>query len=134
MLRSCAVKGSFLIDKDAFPKKAVSVTCAVENRPLHLLNPRNGEREYLRWVPPGEPIRYLGVQITSDLNWDPHYKFSLGKLDPLLRQVKLGRKLGLAWDVFLLAATSKVMGLISYHTTVAPFGAASLTVPRHDHS
>ena len=30
-------------------------------------------------------------------------------------------KLGLAWDVFVQAASAKVLGLVSYHATVVPF-------------
>ena len=93
----------------------------VLNRPLHLINPRTGQREYLVWVPPDKPVRYLGIHLTATLDWGPEYQVVLSKLDPLLRQVKTGRKLGLAWDVFVQAAMTKVMGMISYHTAVVPF-------------
>ena len=42
---------------------------AVSNRPLHLVNPRTGEREYVQWVPPEKPVRYLGIHITATLDW-----------------------------------------------------------------
>jgi hypothetical protein len=96
----------------------------VLNRPLHLVNPRTGEREYLQWVPPEKPVRYLGIHITATLDWGPEYQVLLNKLNPLLRQIKAGRKLGLAWDVFVQAAATKVFGLVTYHTAVVPFGPA----------
>jgi hypothetical protein len=96
----------------------------VFNRPLHLVNPRTGEREYLQWVSPEKPVRYLGIHITATLDWGPEYQALLHKLNPLLRQIKAGRKLGLAWDVFVQAAATKVFGLVTYHTAVVPFGPA----------
>ncbi len=92
----------------------------VSHRPLHLVNPRTGLREYLQWVPPDKPVRYLGVHITATLDWGPEYQVVLNKLQPLLRQIKLGKKLGLAWDVFVQAATTKVMGMVTYHTSENP--------------
>ncbi len=88
---------------------------------IHLINPRTGRREYLQWVPPDTPVRYLGIHLTATLDWGPEYQAVLSNLSPLLRQVKAGRKLGLAWDVFVQAAMTKVMGMISYHTAVVPF-------------
>ena len=41
----------------------------VSHRPLHLVNPRTGLREYLQWVPPDKPVRYLGIHITATLDW-----------------------------------------------------------------
>jgi hypothetical protein len=76
----------------------------VFHRPLHLINPRTGQREYLQWVPPDKPVRYLGIHITATLDWGPEYQVVLRKLDPLLRQIKTGRKLGMAWDVLVLAS------------------------------
>ena len=94
----------------------------VSNRPLHLVNPRTGEREYLQWIPPEKPVRYLGIHITATLDWGPEHQVLLSKLNPLLRQIAAGRKLGLAWDVFVQAAATKVFGLVTYHTAVVPFG------------
>ena len=71
----------------------------VLHRPLHLLNPRTGMREYLQWVPPEQPVRYLGIHITATLDWGPEYQVVLDKLKPLLRQIKAAKKLGLAWDI-----------------------------------
>jgi hypothetical protein len=55
---------------------------------------------------------------TLDWGPSPEYQVVLRKLSPLrvLRQVKAGRKFGLAWDVFVQAAATKVMGMITYHT------------------
>ena len=41
----------------------------VLHRPLHLVNPRTGLREYLQWVPPDKPVRYLGIHLTATLDW-----------------------------------------------------------------
>jgi hypothetical protein len=101
--------------------KGVSITCDVLNRPLHLVNPKTGEGEYLKWVEPTESFRYLGIQISASLNWDAEYRYLLDQLNPILRQIKLGRKLGLAWDVLVQAASARVMGLVSYHATIVPF-------------
>ncbi len=43
-------------------------------------------------------------------------------MNPLLRQIRAGKKLGIAWDVFVQAAAAKVMGKVTYHTAVVPFG------------
>ena len=94
----------------------------VLHRPLHLINPRTGEREYLKWVPPDQPIKYLGILLTATLDWTAEYESLVGQLDPLLRQVRAGKKLGIAWDVFVQAAAAKVMGKVTYHTAVVPFG------------
>ena len=64
---------------------------------------------------------------TLDWGPSPEYQVVLRKLSPLrvLRQVKAGRKFGLAWDVFVQAAATKVMGMITYHTgrgRRVPFG------------
>ncbi len=69
-------------------------------------------------------MRYLGIHITATLDWGPEYQVLLNKLNPLLRQIKAGRRLGLAWDVFVQAASTKVLGLVTYHTAVVPFGPA----------
>ena len=94
----------------------------VLHRPLHLVNPRTGEREYLKWVPSDQPIKYLGIYLTATLDWTPEYESLMGQLNPLLRQIRAGKKLGLAWDVFVQAAAAKVMGKVTYHTAVVPFG------------
>jgi len=94
----------------------------VFHRPLHLINPHTGEREYLRWVPSDQPIKYLGIQLTATLDWTAEYESVLSQLNPLLRQVRAGKRLGLAWDVFVQAASAKVMGKVTYHTAVVPFG------------
>ncbi len=39
----------------------------------------------------------------------------------LTRQIKAGRKIGLAWDVFLTVVSAKVQGLTDYHSGVVPF-------------
>ncbi len=88
----------------------------VLNRPLHLVNPRTGLREYLHWVPPEKPVRYLGIHITATLDWGPEYQVLLDKPNPLLRQIKAARRLGLAYDIFVQAAATKVMGMVTYHT------------------
>ena len=82
----------------------------VLHRPLHLINPRTGQREYLVWVPPDKPVRYLGIHLTATLDWGPEYQVVLSKLNPLLRQIKAGRKLGLAWDVLVQAASTVPYG------------------------
>ena len=56
----------------------------VLHRPLHLTNPRTGQREYLVWVPPDKPVRYLGIHLTATLDWGPEYQVVLSKLNPLL--------------------------------------------------
>ena len=94
----------------------------VLHRPLHLINPHTGEREYLKWVPSDQPIKYLGIQLTATLDWTAEYESVMGQLNPLLRQVRAGKRLGLAWDVFVQAAAAKVMGKVTYHTAVVPFG------------
>ena len=99
----------------------ISIAYKVLHRPLHLVNPKSGGREYLKWVEPTASFRYLGIQLSASLNWDAEYKYLLDQLNPILRQIKLGRKLGLAWDVFVQAASAKVLGLVSYHVTVVPF-------------
>jgi hypothetical protein len=99
----------------------ISIAYKVLHRPLHLVNPKSGGREYLKWVEPTASFRYLGIQLSASLNWDAEYKYLLDQLNPILRQIKLGRKLGLAWDVFMQAASAKVLGLVSYHVTVVPF-------------
>ena len=58
----------------------------------------------------------------STLDWTAEYESLVGQLNPLLRQVKAGKKLGIAWDVFVQAAAAKVMGKVTYHTAVVPFG------------
>ncbi len=89
---------------------AQSLIHHVVHRPLHLVNPRTGEREYLQWVPPEKPVRYLGIHIsTATLDWGPECQVLLNKLNPLLRQIKAGRKLGLAWDVFVQAAATAAL-------------------------
>ena len=94
----------------------------VLHRPLHLINPHTGEREYLKWVASDQPIKYLGIQLTATLDWTAEYESVMGQLNPLLRQVRAGKRLGLAWDVFVQAAAAKVMGKVTYHTAVVPFG------------
>jgi hypothetical protein len=63
----------------------------VLHRPLHLIKPRTGEREYLKWIPPGQPIKYLGILLTATLDWTAEYEPLVGhwQLSPLrlLRQV-----------------------------------------------
>ena len=105
-----------------WPALALRLTDKVLNRPLHLVNPCTGLREYLQWVPPDKPVRYLGIHITATLDWGPEYQVVLDKLNPLLRQIKAAKRLGLASDIFVQAATTKVMGMVTYHTAVVPFG------------
>ena len=59
--------------------------------------------------------------LTANLCWDFEYHYLLDKLNPLIRQVKAARKIGLAWDVFVAAVDSKVVGLTNYHMGVVPF-------------
>jgi hypothetical protein len=68
--------------------------------------------------------RRFTAKVPATLDWGPEYQVLLNKLNPLLRQIKAGRKLGLAWDVFVQAAATKVFGLVTYHTAVVPFGPA----------
>jgi hypothetical protein len=67
----------------------IPITYAVSNRPLHLVNPKTGGREYLKWVEPTASFRYLGIQLSASLNWDAEYKYLLDQLNPILRQIKL---------------------------------------------
>jgi hypothetical protein len=43
----------------AFP--GIAIRLQVRNCPLHVVNARTGRREYLTYVPPTEPLKYLGI-------------------------------------------------------------------------
>jgi hypothetical protein len=108
--------------------KFANVRVTVTDRPLFLMNPKTGQREYLKWISKDKPFKYLGVQLTAGLCWDFEYQYLLDKLNPLIRQVKAARKIGLAWDVFVAAVNSKIVGLTNYHMGVVPFSRAQSTV------
>ena len=98
----------------------------VANRPLHVLNPRTGKREYLTYVPPHRPMRYLGIPVCANMDWNPALLSLKAKLAPKLSKVKLGKKLGLPNDVFILAASTHVMGIINYYAPPVPYSSTQL--------
>jgi hypothetical protein len=108
--------------------KFASVMATVKDRPLFLLNPKTGQREYLQWISKDEPFKYLGIKLTASLNFDFEYQYLLDKLNPLIRQVKAARKIDLAWDVFVAAVNTKIVGLTNYHMGVVPFSRAQSTI------
>jgi hypothetical protein len=81
----------------AFPSLAIQLT--VRNCPLHVVNARTGRREYLTYAPPTEPMKYLGIPVCANLDWEPAHRALLAKLRPKLGRVKLGKRLGLPEDV-----------------------------------
>ena len=83
----------------AFP--GVAIRLEVHNCPLHAVNARTGHREYLTYVPPTEPMKYLGIPLCANLDWEPAHRALLAKLRPKLGRVKLGKRLGLPEDVFI---------------------------------
>jgi hypothetical protein len=38
---------------------------------LSIVDPKSGEKGYLEYVAPDQPIRYLGYLICATLNWKP---------------------------------------------------------------
>jgi hypothetical protein len=68
-----------------WPKTQLAVVWGLLHRPLHLINPHTGEREYLKWVPSDQPIKYhLGIQLTVTatfkLDWTAEYESVMGQL------------------------------------------------------
>ena len=104
----------------------LSIQMEVHNRPLHVVNARTGRRGYLTYVPPHAPMKYLGIPVCANLDWEPALQALLGKLRPKLSKVKLGRRLGLPEDVFIEAASSHVMGILNYYLPPVPYSVAQL--------
>ena len=102
----------------AFPSLAIQLK--VNNCPLHVVNARTGRREYLTYVPPTEPMKYLGIPVCAN-HWEPAHRALLAKLRPKLGRVKLGKRLGLPEDVFIQAASSHVMGILNYYLPPVPY-------------
>ena len=100
----------------------------MKDRPLFLMNPKTGKRESLKWISKDEPFKSLGIMLSANLCWDFEYQYLLDQLDPLIRQVKAARKIDLAWDVFVAAVNSKIVGLMNYHMGVVPFSRAHSTI------
>ena len=96
----------------------------VHNCPLHVVNARTGRREYLTYVPPTAPMKYLGIPMCANLDWEPAHRALLAKLRPKLSKVKLGKRLGLPEDVFIQAASSHVMGILNYYLPPVPYSVA----------
>ncbi len=57
------------------------VQLKVEREPLYIVDPKSGEKGYLEYVPPDQPIRYLGYLICATLNWKPALEAVHAKLD-----------------------------------------------------
>ncbi len=108
----------------AFPDIAIQLK--VHDCPLHVVNARTGRREYLTYVPPTEPMKYLGIPVCANLDWEPAHRVLLAKLRPKLGKVKLGKRLGLPEDVFIQAASSHVMGILNYYLPPVPYSVAQL--------
>ena len=68
--------------------------------------------------------------LTATLDWTAEYESLVNQLNPLLRQVRAGKQLGLAWDVLasVQAAAAKVMGKVTFHTAVVPLGTDRIQV------
>jgi hypothetical protein len=96
------------------------VQLTVEHEPLYIVDPKSGEKGYLEYVPPDQPIRYLGYLICATLNWKPALAAVHAKLDTLLRQVRRGKQLGLPRDLFLQACNSKIGGMLGYYLVGIP--------------
>jgi hypothetical protein len=71
-------------------------------------------------------MRYLGIPVCANLDWEPAHRALLAKLRPKLGRVKLGKRLGLPEDVFILAASSHVMGILNYYLPPVPYSVAQL--------
>ena len=102
-------------------RKWTSISVVVHNRPMHVVNPKTGARDYLTYVRPDQSITYLGIRLRGDLCWDDEFNALKDSLSPLLQQAKQGRQLGLPWDVYLQCCSCVIMGLVNYHTAVVPF-------------
>jgi hypothetical protein len=62
----------------------VPIQIDTHDRPLHVVNARTGCREYLTYVPPNAPIKYLGIPVCANLDWEPAHRALLAKLRPKL--------------------------------------------------
>ena len=104
----------------------VPIQIDIRDRPLHVVNARTGCREYLTYVPPNVPIKYLGIPVCANLDWEPAHRALLAKLRPKLSKVQQGKRLGLPEDVFNQAASSHVMGILNYYLPPVPYSVAQL--------
>jgi hypothetical protein len=103
------------------------VQLTVEREPLYIVDPKSGEKGYLEYVPPDQPIRYLGYLICATLNWKPALEAVHAKLDKLLSQVRRGKQLGLPRDLFLQACNSKIGGMLGYYLVCIPTNEEEMT-------
>ncbi len=104
-----------------------TVQLTVEHEPLYIVDPKSGEKGYLEYVPPDQPIRYLGYLICATLNWKPALDAVHAKLDKLLNQVRRGKQLGLPRDLFLQACNSKIGGMLGYYLVGIPTSEDEMT-------
>jgi hypothetical protein len=103
------------------------VQLKVEHEPPYIVDPKSGEKGYLEYVPPDQPIKYLGYLICATLNWKPALDAVHAKLDKLLSQVRRGKQLGLRRDLFLQACNSKIGGMLGYYLVGVPTSEDEMT-------
>ncbi len=103
------------------------VQMTVEHEPPYIVDPKSGEKGYLEYVPPDQPIRYLGYMICATLNWKPAIDAVHAKLDKLLSQVRRGKQLGLPRDLSLQACNSKIGGMLGYYLIGIPTSEDEMT-------
>ncbi len=80
----------------------------------------------MTYVHPTEPMKYLGIPLCANLDWEPAHRALLAKLKPKLGRVKLGKRLGLPEDAFIQAASSHVLGMLNYYLPPVPYSVAQL--------
>ncbi len=56
----------------AFP--SLTIQMKIHNCPLHVANARTGRREYLTYVPSTAPMKYLGITVCANLDWEPAHR------------------------------------------------------------
>ena len=95
--------------------------CEVRNRPLFVLDVRNGTRHYIQLVPPEGSFRLLGIQLSPSLSWtnaitglDAKVRKLQNMLDGAVRRRQWRQK-----DI-LTAESGKIMGLLRWHGAVVP--------------